>query len=183
MASTLSGPRPSQQGTKKLPGRPPGKAGAQARTLRLGGEVQELLDRGIPLNVLVANWRSHPSNDTEAKAVARKLRHALKAAREADGLPPPDPRSTSPASANALRRYRAHSQDHHKRYEQYEAGPARRWAPAAYWESLAILCELRCAFEHAIAEASGRAPKGWTSRQECLAAAHRARAAAIRSQG
>jgi len=47
---------------------------------------------------------------------------------------------------------------------------------------LAILCERRCAFEHAMAEASDWAPKDWTSRQQRLSAEHRGRGPAIRSQ-
>jgi hypothetical protein len=155
MRSSVNASQPSQQGTKKL-GRPAGSSGAHAQTIRLGRQVRDCLERGEPLNLLVANLASRPreegGNDTEAKAVARKLRHALRAADRADGQSTA-PRSSSPAVAIALRRFRAYSQQHRERgYLHFDGIAAlRRDAPAEYFESAAQLRHLHAELVRAMA--------------------------------
>jgi hypothetical protein len=150
MRSSVNASQPSQQGTKL--GR---RSGVHARTIRLGRQVRDCLERGEPLNLLVANLASRPreegGNDTEAKAVARKLRHALRAADHADGQSTA-PRSSSPAVAIALRRFRAHSQRHRERgYLRFDGIAAlRRNAPAEYFESAAQLRHLHAELVRAL---------------------------------
>ncbi len=176
--------RDQRLGARK-PGRPPGIAGPQRRTVRRGRLVREAIEDGTPLAYIAACLASRQADPDVVRMWgrpdAKTLRRWLRKADEADDLPSPERRSASPAVGYARRAFHAHSAEHHERYCLYDAsGYARRSAPAAYWESLAILCELRCAFEHAMAEASAREPKDWTSRQMRLAVAHRARAERLR---
>ncbi len=159
-------------GAEKTRGRPRGHHG---ETVRQGREVREALEQGIPLGVQVANLLSHGIISD-----AKTLRRRLKAANKTDDLPSAARRSSSPAVTHALQRFRARSAAH-RRYELYDASSVhRRAAPSDYWESLAALCELRAELERAMADASGRLPKDWATRQECLAVVHRAHAERLR---
>lgn len=171
-------PRGRQTATPKKPGRPAGSFGAHLRTLRLGQQLEEALADGTPLRYLAKarvsqSW--HP--DRDVRAVEKKFRRALTAARKAAGAAAAPSRSSSPAVGYAHRAFIAHSARHSELYRLYDGpGAYRRTAPVAYWESLAVLCELRIALEYAMAEASGRAPKDWAAYQKRLVSAHRAHA-------
>jgi hypothetical protein len=187
--------QPLHVGSKKpvaarRPGRPKGTTGPQEQTLAIGRQVRDARELGIPVQFLVACLRSRLEDGTLSKRlrrlalkgesvdVAKRLRHAERAADRADGRARRPRSSTSRAVSNAQKRFHEHSEEHRNRWNRFDGPgpPPRSAAPPGYWESLATRCDLQVAFERAMAKASGRAPNDWVSRQTRQAAAYRARA-------
>jgi hypothetical protein len=159
MPATDTDRQATQLGAKKSArGRPQGHSTA---TIQKGRAVPDALADGAPLNYLAAcspGWVGVAPHGTlyalNVETDSKTLRRWLKAADEADGRATPR-RSSSPAVAEAIRRYHAHSAPHRERYQYLEGSAlARRAAPPKYWASLDELMFRRAKLERAMAKAS-----------------------------